>query len=366
LEYHLIKHLSPGWFAVVMGTGGLANVLRGWGAVFAPALPASVFLAALAAGVYLLLIIPWLTRWLCYYGYVKRDLHHPVTVNFFVTAGVGTVIIGVNVYSIWSNWLPPAAVYALMLTLWVIACVIVAFFTFYTGFRLMRAEIPPDPATMNFSWIMSPIANISLLLLGNPLVTLTADWRVSWAALIFILNAVFFGIGFFLFFFIGAVVFVRLAQYALPPAVTTPTFGILLAAAGLSVNALIDTGYNAEILGLFSAGTLMYFVALMIWGFGFWIVGIIAVICLYQARLGGIPFSLGWWAFIFPLSAYTAASEKIAAWYGGPLTNGWAVLLTALLALLWLYASVRTICGVADKSLFTGAPLPGPEPSSMS
>ena len=27
LERHVIKYLAPGWFALVMGTGGLANVL---------------------------------------------------------------------------------------------------------------------------------------------------------------------------------------------------------------------------------------------------------------------------------------------------------------------------------------------------
>ncbi|MDR1603651.1 MAG: C4-dicarboxylate ABC transporter [Gracilibacteraceae bacterium] len=356
-EFHPIKHLAPGWFAVVMGTGGLANILDNWGAAFAPFRPLAVCLAALAAAVYILLVGPWLARWLCYFGYVRRDLHHPVTVNFFVTAGVGTAIVGTNVSTIWSRWLPPDTAYALMLGLWIAACFIVTAFTFYTGFRLFSAEEAPDPAMMNFSWIMAPIANMSMLLLGNPLLALTAARQAGGATLIFTLNAVFLGIGFFLFIFLSAVVFVRLTQSALPPPAAAPTFGIFLSAAGLEVNALIDMGLNAETLGFFHAVPLMYFAALVIWGFGFWIVGIIAIVCLYQARRSGIPFSLAWWAFIFPLAAYTIASQKIAAWYGGPLTVGWAIFLTGLLALLWLATLAQTLRGVLNGALFTGPPL---------
>jgi C4-dicarboxylate transporter/malic acid transport protein len=365
VEYHPIKHLAPGWFAVVMGTGGLANIFYNWRLDFAPAAGAGIFLAGLTAGIYILLAGPWLVRWLRYFGYVRRDLHHPVTVNFFVMAGVGTAIVGTNISAIWSRWLPPACVYPLMLALWLVACFIVTAFTFYTSFRLMRAEDPPDPAAMNFSWIMAPVANMALLLLGNPLLTLAVTRHPGHAAPIFILNAIFFGIGFFLFIFLSSVIFARLAQYALPPATATPTFGIFLGGAGLAVNAIVDMGENAEALGFFTAAPLLYFISLTIWGFGFWIIGIITIICLHRLRRGGIPFSLAWWAFIFPLAAYTVASQKIAAWYGGPLTAGWAIFLTALLALLWLYTFGQTLRGVLDKSLFTGAPLRAPEPASM-
>jgi tellurite resistance protein TehA-like permease len=206
---------------------------------------------------------------------------------------------------------------------------------------------------------------MALLLLGNPLLASILARDTGRAELIFIMNVVFFGIGFFLFFFVSAIIFVRLAQYALPPAAATPTFGIFLSAAGLAPNALIDMSASADSLGFFAADALMHFAALTIWGFGFWIVGIIIIICLHQARRGGIPFSIGWWAFIFPLAAYTIASQKITAWYGGPLTFGWTVFLTALLMLLWLYTFSQTLRGVLNKSLFTGAPLHGPEPPSM-
>jgi tellurite resistance protein TehA-like permease len=33
-ERHPIKYLAPAWFAVIMGTGGLANILYLWQTIF--------------------------------------------------------------------------------------------------------------------------------------------------------------------------------------------------------------------------------------------------------------------------------------------------------------------------------------------
>jgi tellurite resistance protein TehA-like permease len=99
----------------------------------------------------------------------------------------------------------------------------------------------------------------------------------------------------------------------------------------------------------------------VIWGFGIWIVGIIIIICVHQLRRGGIPFNLGWWAFIFPLAAYTICSQKIASQYLSPLTFGYAVFLTALLSALWFYIFINTIKGVASGALFIGKPISNPK-----
>lgn len=48
LERHVIKYLAPGWFAVVMGTGGLANILYQWKYVFPAGNMLSLAVAALA------------------------------------------------------------------------------------------------------------------------------------------------------------------------------------------------------------------------------------------------------------------------------------------------------------------------------
>lgn len=356
-EKHAIKHFAPGWFAVVMGTGGLANILYLWEGPGSGLWRPSLAVAALADAAYFVVLVPWLLRWVRHFDYVRRDLHHPVASNFFVTMPVATVILGTNIHLIWSPFLRPGLVFGLMLACWATAILGVAFFTLFTTFRFIRAETAPEPETMNFSWIMAPIANMALLLLGNPVLERALTVRPDWCLTVFVVNAAMFGIGFFLFLFIGAIIFVRLAQHPLPPAETTPTFGIFLSAAGLAMSCLLDLGTHARSLGLVAETGLFSIGAAALWGFGMWILGIILIICVHQLRRGGIPFSLGWWAFVFPLAAYTIGSQKLALRFPSALTRGYALLLTASLIALWFHILVNTLRGVARGTLFMGKPL---------
>lgn len=356
-ERHLIKHFAPAWFAVIMGTGGFANILYLWQNYFPLGHILGTGLAALTDILYFVVLIPWIIRWINYNDYACRDLHHPLTGNFFVTMPIGTAILGTNLYLIWSKYWGEALIYNLIFVIWILAILGVTFFTFYNTFRIMQAEETPKPQMINFSWIMAPIANMAVSLIGNPVLTLTIKYHPSWSLSILIVNTALFGIGFFLFIFISAVVFVRLALHSLPSAETTPSFGIFLSAVGLAVCAIIDASKNAQIMGVLSSTELPDLIAAVVWGFGIWIVGIILLISLYKIRQGGIPFNMGWWAFIFPLAAYTLSSQKIASIYVTPLTLGYTVFLTFLLSLLWVYTFSQTLLGVKSGKLFTGIPI---------
>ena len=355
LERHVTKYLAPGWFAMIMGTGGLANILNQWQNVFPAGHLLSLLFAALASVLYFLVLSPWVLRWISYFEYVRRDLHHPVTSNFFVTMPVATIIIGTNIHVVWSGYLGGVLAFWLAILAWVIGIVGVTLFSFYTTFRIIQVEVEPQPENTNFSWIMAPIANMATLLLGNLVLIMSFNIKPTWGMSILIVNIIMFGIGFFLFLFISSVIFVRLAQYPLPPVELTPSFGILLSAVGLAVIAIIDTARSAQILGVVDSVDLAYLGAAIIWGFGVWVIGIIGMISFYHFRRGGIPFNLGWWAFIFPLAAYTIASQKIAAIFFTPLTYWFSLILTIFLLLIWFYVFINTAIGVWSGKLFMGS-----------
>lgn len=357
-ERHSIKYLAPAWFAVIMGTGGLANILYLWQNSFPLGNLLGTVFAVLTAILYFIVLFPWVIRWIRYFEYVRRDLNHPLTSNFFVTMPIGTAILGTNIYLIWSKYLSESLTYSLMFAIWIFVIIGVTFFTFYTTFRIMRVKETPKPEVVNFSWIMAPIANMAVSLIGNPVLELTTKYQPSWSLSVLIVNTALFGIGFFLFIFISAIVFVRLANHPLPPAETTPSFGIFLGAVGLAVSAIIDASKNAQKMGLLGSTDLANLIAVVVWGFGIWILGIIMIICIYQFRHGGIPFSMGWWAFIFPLAAYTISSQKIATSFVTPLTSGYTAFLTILLVLLWVYTFTNTLRGTISGKLFTGTPIP--------
>lgn len=361
LERHVIKYLAPGWFAVVMGTGGLANILSQWKFVFPMTNVLGLVLAALADILYFLVLAPWVIRWISFFEYARRDLHHPIASNFFVTMPVATIIVGTNISTYWSQYIGGSLTFVMMTIAWTIGLVGVTFFSFYTTFRIMQVEEPPKPETINFSWIMAPIANMATLLLGNIVLIQSSSFMPTWSLSIFIINAIMLGIGFFLFIFISAMIFVRLIQHALPPAELTPSFGIFLSAVGLAAIAIIDIAKGAQSLGILTSVDLAYLGATIIWGFGLWIIGITGLISIYHSHRGGIPFSLGWWAFIFPLAAYTIASLKITSIFSSPLTLGISAFLTILLLVLWSYVFLKTIAGVLSGMLFMGSPISQPK-----
>ncbi len=356
-EFHPIKYFAPGWFAVIMGTGGLGNILFLWQSNFPFCKYLGMSLAVLADSLYFIFLVIWLLRWFIYLPYVVRDLHHPIQSNFFVTMAVATTILGTNLHIIWNPYFSTTSLFTITFILWLVSIAGVTFFTFFTTIRIMRCEDSPAPETMNFSWIMAPIANMAVLLNGNPVLSMTIKLKPAWAMSVLITNLVLLGIGFFLFIFISAVIFVRLIQHPLPPSETTPSFGIFLSAVGLAVTAIIDSAKNAQSMGLLQSIDLSFIGAAIVWGFGVWIVGIIMLICLHQARRGGLPFNLGWWAFIFPLAAYTISSQKITAYFISPITYYYTLFLTILLILLWLMTFKNTLKNVLNGKIFMGIPI---------
>lgn len=361
-ESHPIRYFAPSWFALVMGTGGLANILWKWQSHWHPTRWFALVLAAIALFAYGIILIVWSLRWIRYPKYALRDLHHPVTSNFYVTTGIATVIIATNLYNIWSGWLPQRGLYWTCMVLWILSCLIVVFCTFYTTYRMFSAKEAFAPQMVNFAWLMAPIANMAVLLIGCPVFSMSLTQQPSLSLLLFTINAAFFGIGFFLFLFISAIVFVRLVQAELPSPATTPTFGIFLSAVGLAAGTFFDLGSNAVSLGLLSSVELVNLLCMVTWGFGIWIIGIIFLICLHHVRHGGMPFTLSWWAFTFPLAAYTIASLKIFGAYPCGFTGGYTVFLTVLLSVLWVYIFVQTLRGIRNGSLFLGTPISDEEP----
>lgn len=356
-ECHPVKYLAPAWFAAIMGTGGLANIFFLWQNSFPLGHFLGIGFAGITAILYSIVFFPWVIRWIKYFEYVQRDLNHPLTGNFFVTMPIGTVILGTNIYLIWSKHLSEVLTFYLIFAIWLFAILGVSFFTFYSTFRFMRVEETPKPEVVNFSWIMAPIANMAVSLIGNPVLEMSMKAQPSWSVSILIVDTALFGIGFFLLIFISSIVFVRLANHPLPSAETTPSFGIFLGAVGLAVNAILDASKNAHKMGLLVSTDLANLIGVVVWGFGIWIVGIIMIICFHQIRRGGIPFSMGWWAFIFPLAAYTLSSQKVASLFETPLTSVYAAFLTILLLLLWGYTFGNTLQGAVNGKLFTGTPI---------
>jgi len=86
--------------------------------------------------------------------------------------------------------------------------------------------------------------------------------------------------------------------------------------------------------------------ATVLWGFGLWWLAAAIVLLVAYLRRSRLPYGLGWWAFTFPLGAFTASTLALSrGWRAGAIEVLAAVLFLALVA-AWAIVSVSTLRAV--------------------
>ena len=85
---------------------------------------------------------------------------------------------------------------------------------------------------------------------------------------------------------------------------------------------------------------------------GAWWLAAAAVLLGTYLRRGRLPYGLGWWAFTFPLGAYTASTLALArAWDAGALEALTAILFVGL-CVFWVVVATRTLGAVRSGAVW--------------
>ena len=86
--------------------------------------------------------------------------------------------------------------------------------------------------------------------------------------------------------------------------------------------------------------------ATALWGFGLWWLAAAIVLLVAYLRRSRLPYGLGWWAFTFPLGAFTASTLALGrGWHASAIEALAAVLFLALVA-AWASVSISTLRAV--------------------
>lgn len=154
-------------------------------------------------------------------------------------------------------------------------------------------------------------------------------------------------------------VWARLAAHGAGPALAVPTLFIVLGPLGQSVTAvqLIAVAQQGDAVAVSgSVGDLAtgYGVPVLAVALG-WL-AVAAAVTLRTARAdGGLPFSLAWWSFTFPIGTCVTGSSELALRTGAPALTWLAAALFALLVAGWLAAAGGTLRGLHARSLLAPA-----------
>ncbi len=264
-------HIPLPLFASVMGLCGLAMVWHSAAIHWQfSSLPADLItlLAAIVFGLLLML-----------YGYkvvacgdrVMAELRHPVRINFLPTLSINLILLGI----LSREWLPSASLW-----LWMTGAAFQLLFTLIIVTIWIESERPS--ASINPAWFIPAVGNVLV-----PIAAVPAGYpMVGWF---------FMAIGLFFWLTMNTIVFYRLITKPALEDPMRPTLMILLAPPAVGFMAWVNLAGQVD-----AFATLLYLMSVFI----------AALLVLQVPRFIKLPFFPSWWAYTFPMAAFTSASFR--------------------------------------------------------
>jgi len=341
----LARRLAPNWFASVMGTGIVANAaaLLPLSGVSGALHGFAVGLWALAATVLLVLVGAAVVQVASHRDRVRAHLLDPAAAPFLgappmalLTVGAGTLLVGGDVVgaraAVWIDGV-----------LWTLGTLTgVAAAVGVTVLLFTRLDVTPEST---FATLLMPIvppmvsaATGAALIPHLPAGQARLDLLLAGYAL--------FGVSLFATVLTLAAVWARLVYHKLGPTRMVPTLWIVLGPLGQSITAVNLLGAAAGhgvvpspvATGLRVAGVVY---GVPVFGFAMLWLAVAAVLTL-RALCEGLPFSLTWWSFTFPVGTTVTGTSELAIHTGSTALAWWSVALYALLLGAWGVAFART------------------------
>ena len=286
-------------FAVVMGFSGITLAYKKAHEILL--LPSIVYeiLSYITAALAILIGVFYLLKIIIYPKEVKKEIGHPVRVNFF------------------------AAISISMLLLSVVGTGLQTFFTFYAITYWLNKNI--ELAHSNPAWFIPVV--------GNIIVPIAGEGFASIALLNF-----FFSLGIFFWIILTAILFNRIIFHGMLVQKFLPTLAIFIAPPSVGMLSYLKLTGSYD----FFASVLLN-VAIV---FGL-------ILLALAKNFYKIKFFISWWAFTFPMAALTmaiiTAYEKTEFAY--PLYKCLGIISLIMTSILVLVVLIRTIIAIGKKEI---------------
>ncbi|CQR74919.1 putative membrane protein [Sporomusa ovata DSM 2662] len=342
----VVRNLSPAWFASVMGTGIFALASKNYACYWAGLNSVAVFLWGINILLFLGLIVPWIQRWFFYKDYALRDLNHPITGQFYATMPIGCLVLAADFISFGPNYIGTNLALTIAKGLWITGAVL----------SLTAAVIIPtlnyfNKATIediNPVWFMPPVSLIVVPIAGASLIP---SWPQTIQKVMLLINYISWGVGFFLFMFIAVICFYRLFVAPILPGSLIPTLWIYLGPIGAGTVSLLNLGHASLQFMNSALIPVLNILGLIYWSFGFWWLITASVITTTYILRNNLPYALSWWAYTFPLGAYTVATYLISINLECEEIRVFGFLCYCLLAFCWITVFYKTFSRVCIDTL---------------
>ncbi len=337
--------IGPNWFASVMGTGIVANAA----ATLPVDVPGLMAFAGVvwAADVVLLAVVIAATvlHWVHHPRTARGHLDDPVMSHFYgapamalMTVGAGAVLVGEPLVGLVSAVRLDFVLWTTgtLLGLWTAVAVPYRAFT--------RHDVNPDSAFGG--WLM-PVVPPMVSAATGPLL-LPHLPHGQWQLAMQLACTMMFGLTLVASLVVITLVWGRLVHHKIGAAAAVPTLWIVLGPLGQSVTASHTLGATAA--HVLPAPYGMAFEAMGVvygapmWGFAMLWLALALAVTVRTARQG-LPFSLSWWSFTFPLGTVVTGTSGLADATGADFLVVAALVLYVGLLVAWVGVAIRTGLG---------------------
>jgi len=339
-------HIGPNWFAAVMGTGIVANAAATLPVHVPGLLGFARVVWALDVLLLALLVAATAVHWVQHLTTARSHLDNPVMSHFYgapamalMTVGAGALLVGQPVVgrSVAIGLASVLWLSGTVLGLWTAVAIPVKAFTTH--------EVAPDAAFGG--WLMPVVPPMVSAATGPLLLPHLPEGQ--WQLAMQLACTMLFGLTFIASLIVITLIWGRLVHHKVGAAAAVPTLWIVLGPLGQSVTAAHTLGVAAPTVlpepygSAFTAMGLVF--GLPMWGFAMLWLAIAASVTIRTAR-SGLPFSLTWWSFTFPVGTVVTGTSGLAAATGATFLSVTALALYAALLLAWATVAIRTAQGV--------------------
>lgn len=352
-KVQLIRHFTPNWFTVNMGTGVVALIISELPFLHSQLFSLGTVLWIFNTILFILFSIIYALRWILFYNEAKLILKHSSMLFFLgaIPMALATIINGFLKYG---TVLLGDQLIVVAKNLWYLDALLAIFVSVFVP-AMMFTRQDHKLHSMTALWLLPIVAAEVTASSGGILLNYAMNPHQAFTILI--ASYVLWGISVLPAFSILSILFLRLAIHKLPEEQMAISGCLALGPIGTGAFALLLLGKQSihilQAAHLAELGAVMHSIgivgSLLLIGFGMWWLAI-AVFTIYKKF--SMNFHLGWWGLTFPLGVYSFSILELAKQLNlvGMAYIGYC--LSILLIGLWLFVIIKTLLGAYKGSLF--------------
>ncbi len=347
-------HITPNWFAAVMGTGIVATSAATLPVRFPVVHVFAVAVWILAAAALVLISVAFALHWVRHREHALGYWQHPVMMQFYGAPPMALLTVGAGAGLLGADLLGTAASTAVFATLWIAGTALGLLTSVLVPYRMITAA-DPRGVTAVPAWLMPVVPPMVSASTGAVLLPHLPEgqWRLALLCACYAM----FGLSAIVGMMTLTLIYGRLVHGGMPPVAAAPTVWITLGLIGQSITAanLLGTDASTVFTGAQSSVAVGLHVfgigyGLIMGGFGALMFGLATALTVHAARRN-LGFSLTWWSFTFPIGTCVTGATALGNALEFGVVRTLAVVLYVVLLAAWITVAAHTIRGVLRRNL---------------